>query len=1719
MFNKTDLNMNQILHKSVFALLLVFVCCATAAADDFTVERAVNLSQLDSWADISQFQWEEINHVIQDNGAEMDALKEVFRDPAPKDTVGFYDQIYKARDNQYIVLRLDKAQGDRPFHIRVTCVRDTTDASQNTSKVFSANNYAYIMPPITENQIEVKIWPQGQGEETAKAYTFNSHSYGSASVRSVMLDKSRVVDGNYTLQLIRYNSDTQVSDTSYIRSLQVDKLYTFYDYDNGDLVEAYLMADGFKRIKLDHEWWARDAVTHVSDNTVSVSTGASMPYNKHKHLEAPNPTYLDSRLFSYHDTLWVHLYCDNEPYAQKDGLIMHAVRADTINTPIGEQLLDWGLDPMTGRLYVLTDGEPATIECYRDGYLPKLCMYPGSYNHVTGIIDSDREEVDIFLESISEPVTSPRVTSSILSTLTPTLDLRGDFYVSSIQSADILPVQTTETVYYDEFASHKDTMKLAEDKKYTSYAQMEVAIVAPKSYETSAVITLIKAKNDAEENAILNDNLPGNTRPITSPLYDYKYWTTKFSLSGYLDINTSGRPAVAFNGDSVRVLPILYNKYLDLEKMKADALANAEEYLQGDEAQKAAEDWTKELAPAAYPQLSFSIPLKPPFYARFSLDLDFFKTKKLQTSLTLGVGTQYKYDIIETKSRYWPNDMESSKLKLRQTEDYDFENQDISSDLAFLQRGSAKDEISITVGDLQFDAYAELYNKFSLPLSLEGNDWKRWFRGMKYVDEVGLHAEASASANFTLDFRELLKALSKIKGMPDIVKKFNFWANAPVLKDLVDFFVPRVQTHAAVKVGVNTGLYSFKNTLNILDPLKNHALAFKFLGQASISGSTGTEVPYFVSSPWPSPIPVVGDVGFELKAGAGAGFKYALGSRLDFHNEFSGSAWNWFANASAKYWVKLYFWKVHQKSYGWDGDNENLITPTDFKNPFHKNFAYYLSDDVDPDNNQARAAALPGEPVSSNANIDQPVKFISGGDCIIYQGHQNNPDDPNMMTVEVASLDDPAIISDWRSGGCSDYDAASVPGLDLAVMEQATATVSKEQLEDSLTLDMTVNQASRVFDIYYTKKTAGTKWYQPKPIYSSPETASYRPRLAMADDGKAVAIWQEGTIEKGSWVHEGDTVQLADLLMNGHLMMSRFDGNETWSEPVKLVEVNEGFCLKDYSIAYDGTSAFIVARRSISVTQYENVGIMVDGNDSVTTQTLDNIDGTVSLRRVGDYNLVSWLTRVDSITNTSCVRINSFGMDGKEKKGINSSLILNGINIDEFAIVPDMEAKSLSNVALLWREQVLENDTTRMCIRASRLVPNQDGSFHLGTPITAVQTEAGGVIYKFDGYMTKEKIDVCFVGADKAGLTQLNRKAAYFGNAFDYSIQFDPQENQGFQSHKNTVTLLVTVTNYGTSTIKNCVLTVGNDKSYPLNMTVYAGQSVPERITIPYTMGSGIDTRMKVEYDDVLGLNEEEEKSNTRSSSRSLTEADQRGQNIRELSTAKFYPYKPKLKCFVVAQKVDKNGDNYITVCVRNYSRRRLPKKFAIIVGLKETSYGSIVYTTKGNDHIKYETKTLLCNLDDPDKGDGYMYDCGSYRAGYVTLKVPGVTEKEKMYVGATLAYKVPLIDEYVGLRGGTFCGSDNSGVVTLSPSSEVVAVKHVFSNDDKASRMHVSRSGNHLVVSGVKAGEQVRLYQANGTVLARKTAGGDGKAVFPMMQLSGVGLISSGDETVKFAY
>ena len=1721
--------MKQLLRQTLTTLSLLLLSCGTVWADDFTVERAVNLGQLDSWADISQFQWQAIDHGIQDNREEMDALKTLFYDPAPKDTVGFYNQIYKARDNQYIVLRLDKAQGKRPFYVRVTSVNSTEDPSLNSTKLYAVENYVYIMPPIGKNQLEVKIWPRGEGEEMAKTFTFHGHSYGTMSLRSVMLDKSRIVPGNYDLQLIYYDQTTEKSDTSYIPSLVTDKLYTFYTYNKGNLMEAYLRADNFKRIKLRPEWWATDAVTHVNDNSITVMTGPKMPFRQHKRLDAPNPTYLDSRLFSHHDTLWVSLYLDNVPSTNVDGLTMHAVRANFDNEPTGDQLLTWGKDPVTDRLYVLTDGEPCTIECYRDGYLPKLCMYPGSYDHITGIISRESEEADIYLESIDAPITSPTVTSSILSTLTPTIDYRGGKFICDIQESDILATPLTETVFYDEYASHKDTVKIANGMEYYNYGEMEVAIVSPNNVPLTSVVSLKKV-NGAEKNDIKKDNLTGDMRVIYSALYDYSYWTTRFDLREYLDVNKSGRPAVAFDGAEVRQLPILANVFLDTEDMKKVVEESCHDRMDSKDAGDTAKDWMTEKAPGAALNMNFKIPAVPPFYTRWGLYADFFKAKKLTLSFAYGAGKDKDF-LAEDKDPQAPPPPPPTYIVTSSTGDeigseVTDASQAIGPIAEFIggeapQNLKEKDHTKLVQSEAKASAYIELYCQVNSPLSIllsEPSEIAQWFFSIEALDELSIRAGANIGFSCKIDFMNAVAALypkSKDGGDSWATKASKWLGSNKITKAFSDFFGVSLGASAGANLSASAGFFAFHNLDGSWDPLKNHITGFRFSGQAYFNLKLKAKIDAIVAG---------AEAGASL--GAGINFKYAGGSRLDFRNSFSGSAYSWYAGAGLYYKVKFFGWSKHgELEAGRLNPQQRLIKPKSYKNPFDPNFVYYLSDLPDPRDNAASNALrranseLPGMFMTDYVDFDQPVKFVSGGDSIIYQVSYENPND---YAIEVASSGAPVPLSDSSLGGCTDYDAASVPGTDLVVMEQAVGQIAQEDLADSLHLDETVKRASCVYSIYYTKKKTGTKWYRPQPVYSSPNTTSFKPRVALADNGTGVAIWQEGLLDKGSWVTPNDTVDLADLVMTGQLMMSRFDGNGTWTAPVPLMAVNESCVLKDYRVTYDGQTAFVIVRKSDG-TKNENVCMTVDAGNNITTHDVDQSDVMMSLRRVGDNNVLAWTTQPDSLSKNTFFQVKSYDMSGKPNQGINTSLELNNTEVEEFRIVPDLEAKSLDNVALLWRETEFAQDSTMIKLRAARLVPMKDGSYGIGTPINAVQIKDANDIYGFDGFMTKEKIQVCYVAVDSLGNSQLNKTAAYFGNAFNYTIAFDTDNNQGFQCDKDEINLLVTVNNYGTSTISDCVLTV-EEKQYPLHMTIPAGASAQERVTIPYMIGTGVNTMLNVKYDDVLGIQEQSyarylARRWARMNGISRRSAEEKAEDAAyEQQTQVFYPYHPRLECFVAAQSVDKNGDNKITICVRNYARRQTKSDFAYIVGLKENAHSPVVAIGAGEGQIPYETK-MIFNTPEEVKGDGgCMNDFGSYRAGYVTITVPNVTEKKQMFVGATLVYKDPKSGWYMQLTPDYKSDSKN-GMVTLYPSPEVVSVKQVFNNDDEGTHMRVSRQGSNLLVTGAEPRQQVRLYQVNGAIMARGQADENGRVTFTAPGISGVGLVSSDKETVKFVY
>jgi hypothetical protein len=66
---------------------------------------------------------------------------------------------------------------------------------------------------------------------------------------------------------------------------------------------------------------------------------------------------------------------------------------------------------------------------------------------------------------------------------------------------------------------------------------------------------------------------------------------------------------------------------------------------------------------------------------------------------------------------------------------------------------------------------------------------------------------------------------------------------------------------------------------------------------------------------------------------------------------------------------------------------------------------------------------------------------------------------------------------------------------------------------------------------------------------------------------------------------------------------------------------------------------------------------------------------------------------------------------------------------------------------------------------------------------------------------------------------------------------------------------------------------------------------------------------------------------------------------------------------------------------------------------------------------------------------------------------------------------------------------------------------------------MRVSRQAGQLLVTGAEPRQQVRLYQTSGTIVARGQADENGRVIFTAPAMSGVGLVSSDKETVKFTY
>lgn len=1692
---------------------------------DFTVEYASNLSELDSWSDNTKFQWKEVDHSVIDNAEEMQRLVDLVSDDAPKDTVGFYKQFFDARDNQYIALRVDRGEGQRLFHVRLTYIVSADNPKMNTSKMFSTRDFIYVSPPRGDKQIEIKVWPNEVGEELAKTFTFRGHSYGARGARSVMLDRSRLVPGRYDLQYVKMDDETSKTDTVTISDLQPGKLYTFYTYLMNPIVEAWLRFDGFKRMRIKVSDWAQDLVTHFDDQSAIVMTGGQMPFLKHKWLEAPNPSYLDTRLFAPHDTLWLHVFKDNIPLTNAEDLVINVSLLNQDGTIKENDRAPWGQKD-DGRFFAITNGEPCVIESYLKGYAPRVTHCSGAFNPTTGWLYQESQDLDIYLKTDLMPDNGMYVSQMDLTALEPVDAMRDSLYLANIVTFNVLNEPLTATVPYDEFASREGHQKYVDGQLIEQLAKLNVTFSTSKTAMPGDRVYLKKDKS-AEQNDIKIESIEGEARRVNYPSFDFTYWDAEFSLLNYLDAGCSGRPYLAVDDKEARKLPILYNCYIDIDEWNKRTEDETKKDLNPDEEGSAnAEsffDGSEEL------NISFKFPMAPPpLYIRAGVSIDLVRSKKVSIFGAVGIGVDF--DFLDGKKamnkwkegydgldKWQAGEFDPKKINIRSTDDDGIYIESKFEDI--FNKFTDEKESRYTA---QASVFAEAFAQLSFPLNLKFED----FPGLRFYDEYSINARAVLDANAKFSIVDFADWASKKMGFKKGVEflKENQYAKK-VLKALDNGLELNLQLLLTAKAGIwyyDDGTYE-------MNPLKTHLIGANAMARADGFARLGLRFDV---------------IGAGLEAGvlgcAGVYIKSGVGNRLWFDRFFKGSAWSYRAGFGLYYKLHALCWSKHDEMM-WGGTSYMdpiLLGNQSNSNPYHKDYKSYMATGIEKNSSRLADSAprwvnssLPGTSLATGVDLAYPVRFLSGGDSIVYKSDEVSPND---RYLRVISTGNPTVISDYRTGGAADYHSASSANMDIVVYEQATRKLTEDEMNptDEQLVDYVINKGD-ISQIYYAYKKAGGNWYSAKPIWQDNYQTNTKPRVALDDQGHAAAIWQQGHYIRKSGLSPEEQNDIENLQFIGDLMYSRFDGT-SWTEPVSVLYLNRKLQLSEYQLSYHNGEAFIAATELLPDDVVKPVFIHVAANGNATVSDAPmQANSMFEVRRVGNHNVVAQLTDAGTEDKQVRIALNSYDMQGQPDGQLNTSVSTGNASIASFRLVADQNARSLRNLGLMWLQTALDAtaDSTFNTICAARLVPNGQ-TIIVGTPITLARINHANQVYSFDGYMTDEKISGCYLANDSIAGSQLNRVVAYFRNAFSYSIQFDQNENQtitGSTEDEAQTTFLVKVTNLGQSTINRCVLSVEDvPDSIPLHLVIPAGMTAQERVSIPYQSGQAINTKLTVTYDDVLGLQAKQlprflerraKRAHARLMGMTYTDANSAEDDIYEQQAKNLFPDIPKLECYAISQSVDDKGNNRILLRVRNVSKRPMPDGYCVEINIEKDPKSTNL--TSGMTKLLvfadgYEPQAANF-MQGQQSNLGFFKQSTNYETADIAVTIPMVTETRTLFIR-------PVVKKITrNLQSSSIAGGDHNrdyAMVTVYPSDKTTAVDKVFDDGDARATLHVTTSGSMVTVSGAQPGEDVCLYLSSGMILARQKASADGIATFNVPHVRrGVLLVSNDKETVKFNY
>ena len=1702
--------------KRIFTTLLFTLVLLTLQAQetpDFKLYFANNVSDVSDFHEItsdnSGLNWREVKDGdISGNGYEADQVEQMLSSTRMK---GLEDQqlFWNMRNHALLCFRIeDDDQITDSYEVVVKETDTEREMSLTTTKFFFVN-VPLLAPPSTEYAITVtKV-----GDTTQRIrFKYTAYDWNNRNLYIFQLDRKRQLTGKgYEMEYVTgYMDEDGYMETDTTRlELRSKSFQSFYVPQGSDLLDVVLIGDENKlRIKKER---LHPGINDLEDRLSKMSLSPSFYLDKHDGREFVNFNWLGSGLFEKYDTLFLTLY-DQRAVPVKSAR-MHVEQIDDKGHPTHSTRVKYlGYDAKMGVHKILTMGKPAYIEILASGKLPTVYKYLGAADEETGFVNEDRCSAIVTLQNGRWSEDDMTISSMTFRNLKDERFIivrnKTDHRLCSIEEMSLTGRQAADTISYLVDCGHKFP-KLLDNKPIERFAELEAAFSRPTDGVTP-VSSLICSdiKTGVERRAVEKEIVVVSATEFRS--FSRDYYFVRYDLIDAITKGETARLSLQAGDMTYEKLPLLCSSDYDRDVAMQMAKDYANDNCTGEPEKKdGSRSWLSRPHKAGAWGLNTTLGMPgdgtnvrddglSDGFADFGCDLKLpvqFKFNFRPVTITTSINYDFMKQILSLQTNLMFNRSDDtrpgetaavsdSRQELREAENSDR-----------IKLGTEKATLNVAGEDVDPDRWineeiADIFDMSAnhvgkgwfggatLTLSTPITDWTK-FQVTEAAGQIG-YGYGASWGNLAKDAK-----LSKLAG---------------IIEKAEEVLPISLQASFEVNAQADFGVRSYDDDLE--ESMNGYNMGYFFqLGaklKAGLTAEIGTPDKFWGTSlPWSAVLNAKLGVRFGGKLG---GFFRVEGP---FAPEWPGVGGRLVGVLVGQAYFHFKAFVFHFSASAGFRLGGQVLIPDNNHNPFHKDFPYWL------DNGESRALGriykpLPapeasefGKMLVGDVATDANPHFL-GGSQIVYNDLKNpndyNDDQVTMLDLysgTSTSLSPLTSHSSPLQGAATNHMRSKRGSHEVVVYEQMNYLVESDGVTNENALSTNI-EAMAHSGIRATFRQNNGAW---KDTYvtdkdSDDGIADLKPVVSIQDNGCAAVVYQHGQF---SLIDENESADsIYNLNFNGQLMLRTYDGKQ-WSNATPLFDIDNRHFLTRYDLVMRGDTALVAAivqneGMERGVLRYASKSMH---NDKVTYRDDELKVNDFFMLRVGQHSVVAMTYEAtDSIRD---IYVKTLDMDGTNDGHAGCDLGLEHNHPSRVKIICDRQAEDLDDFAVLWTEvnniRLREDGTTaldsmRTVLNAARI--HLSNALQPTAPITVgAEVDTVLVMNDFDGFLDDDSIKVVYtLGNIKTGAGIIMENAKAFTNSFEHEVSFSRESLRG----SSTLPVNILIRNTGTSAIQHVEAVINGD-----TFRFEEGYVAPRKsrtFTVQYPIDANFDgyvtSSVSVEYDNVF-----------RARQNTIRNGIKRNLMRQVSQSAKSRITMSDVDSRVISQDIENGANTFVVEVVDNLG---LYPDMAVRVG---------IYAHPNSREPLSDGAEVELNASD-------FVRLADDRRAYATVTVTGITEPVQAYLNAHV------IDTEQSDPKAALVANSRAGIratlVNLFPTDVVTDIKRP-TPDESALGHHVSVSisDDGATFSGLKKGEHVRIFAADGSTVYSRNA--KDSTLFVPLRITGVYLLSAGEEIFKFKF